>query len=71
MVYITNALAFLCECARVQTIAAGVDPGPTPDPIGIGWVVATAEQLTQDPDDDEADEDDDFDHIPGLTIETV
>ena len=71
MVYITNALAFLCECARAQTIASGIDPGPAPEMIGVGWVIASAEQLTEDPDDEEADEDDDFGDIPGLEIETV
>ena len=71
IVYICNALAYLCESMRAGLENRGVDAGEPPEMIGVGWVIETAKQLTKDPEDEEADEDEEFPEMNGLTINVM
>ena len=71
IVYICNALAYLCESKRTDLESRGIDPGEPPEMIGVNWVIETAKQLTKDPDDEEAGDDEEFPEITGLTIQVI
>lgn len=52
-IFITDALAYLCEGVRSICQALGSDIGNPPQPIGAAWVTDTIRFLTPDDDDDD------------------